>query len=148
MTIRQLTANDLDHVSALCIRAFMASVAPSLSAQGVATFTQIAAADSFAGRMGGDNLMLVYVRDDQLQGVIELKEGRHVAMLFVDPPQQGQGIGRQLLAAALVHARSAEITVSASLSSVLAYERYGFRCCGEIGESAGLVYQPMSIIPD
>lgn len=145
MNIQTLAESDLETVSALCMAAFTASVAPSLSPQGVATFTQIAAADSFARRMTGDNLMLVFVRDDQVLGVIELKEGRHVAMLFVDPQQQSQGIGRQLVAAALAYARSEVVTVSASLNSVVAYKRYGFTCSGEIGESAGLVYQPMTI---
>lgn len=145
MSIRKLTESDLEAVSALCTSAFMAAVAPSLSPQGVATFTQIAAPDSFAKRMAGDNLMLVFVQENQVRGVIELKEGGHVAMLFVDPQQQSRGIGRQLVAAALAHARSEVVTVSASLSSVAAYERYGFSRAGEISESAGLVYQPMTI---
>ncbi|MGE8504765.1 MAG: GNAT family N-acetyltransferase [Pseudomonas sp.] len=145
MSIRKLTESDLEAVSALCISAFMAAVAPSLSPQGVATFTQIAAPDSFAKRMAGDNLMLVFVQENQVLGVIELKEGRHVAMLFVDPQQQSRGIGRQLVAAALAHARSEVVTVSASLTSVAAYERYGFSRAGEVSESAGLVYQPMTI---
>lgn len=146
MSIRKLTESDLEAVSALRISAFMAAVAPSLSPQGVATFTQIAAPDSFAKRMAGDNLMLVFVQENQVRGVIELKEGRHVAMLFVDPQQQSRGIGRQLVAAALAHARSEMVTVSASLTSVAAYERYGFSRAGEISESAGLVYQPMTIM--
>lgn len=145
MSIRTLVESDLEAVSALCISAFMTAVAPSLSPQGVATFTQIAAADSFAKRMAGDNLMLVFVQENQVLGVIELKEGRHVAMLFVDPQQQSRGVGRQLVAAALAHARSEVVTVSASLTSVAAYERYGFNRAGEIGEYDGLVYQPMTI---
>lgn len=112
MNIRKLVESDLEAVSALCISAFMTAVAPSLSPQGVATFTQIAAADSFAKRMAGDNLMLVFVQENQVLGVIELKEGRHVAMLFVDPQQQSRGVGRQLVAAALAHARSEVVTVS------------------------------------
>ncbi|AVO56259.1 GNAT family N-acetyltransferase [Ectopseudomonas mendocina] len=140
-----MVESDLEAVSALCISAFMTAVAPSLSPQGVAPFTQIAAADSFAKRMAGDNLMLVFVQENQVLGVIELKEGRHVAMLFVDPQQQSRGVGRQLVAAALAHARSEVVTVSASLTSVAAYERYGFNRAGEIGEYDGLVYQPMTI---
>lgn len=50
-----------------------------------------------------------------------------------------------MLAAALEHARTDIVTVSASLSSVPAYERYGFECKDATGESEGLIYQPMEI---
>ncbi len=37
------------------------------------------------------------------------------------------------------------MTVNASLSSVPAYQKYGFEIKGYMAESAGLVYQPMEI---
>ncbi|MNH31820.1 putative acyltransferase [compost metagenome] len=121
----------------------MQAVAPSLSAEGVATFAKVAAAQAFAERMDGDNLMLVCVAQGAIAGVIELKEGRHVAMLFVAPGWQRRGVGTRLMAAALEQAREAVVTVSASLPSVAAYQRYGFVLAGDVGEYAGLVYQPM-----
>ncbi len=47
------------------------------------------------------------------------------------------------MSAALQQARSEVVTVKASLSSVPSYERYGFVRSGEVGEFAGLVYQPL-----
>ncbi|WP_264312824.1 GNAT family N-acetyltransferase [Pseudomonas putida] len=143
MQVRKLTHDDLPHTSALCLDAFMQAVAPSLSAEGVATFAKVAAAQAFAERMDGDNLMLVCVAQGAIAGVIELKEGRHVAMLFVAPGWQRRGVGTRLMAAALEQAREAVVTVSASLPSVAAYQRYGFVLAGDVGEYAGLVYQPM-----
>lgn len=143
MQIRTLTHDDLSSASALCMDAFMQTVAPSLSAQGVETFANVAAAQAFAERMQGDNLLLVCVAGEAITGLIELKEGRHVAMLFVAPGWQRRGIGRRLMNAALEHARAEVVTVRASLSSVAAYEHYGFLQAGEVGEFAGLVYQPM-----
>jgi len=143
MQIREMTRDDLPGASALCLEAFMLAVAPSLSAQGVETFTKIAAPQAFAERLPGDNLMLVCVAEGTLTGLIELKEGRHVAMLFVAPGRQRHGIGKRLLQAALEQARTEVVTVRASLSSVPAYERYGFVLAGDVGEFAGLVYQPM-----
>jgi GNAT superfamily N-acetyltransferase len=78
-----------------------------------------------------------------IKGVGELKQRRHVAMLFVDPACQRQGVGEALLAALIAQAHADEVTVSASLPSVAFYQRHGFACSGEVGESAGLVYQPM-----
>lgn len=147
MPIRAMTTADLPRVSQICMQAFMTSVAGTLSQQGIDTFSQIAASESFRTRLENDNTMLVYVDGDDVLGVVELKAGRHLAMLFVDPLHQGRGIGRQLVATILRQAETEQVTVSASMSSVLAYLRYGFQCCGEVAESAGLVYQPMQIAP-
>jgi ribosomal protein S18 acetylase RimI-like enzyme len=143
MQIRKLTRDDLSSASDLCMDAFMLAVAPSLSPQGIETFAKGATAQALAGRMEGDNLVLVCVVGGDITGLIELKEGRHVAMLFVAPGCQRRGIGMRLMNAALKHAKEGVVTVRASLSSVRAYERYGFVLAGEIGEFAGLVYQPM-----
>lgn len=143
MQIRKMTHDDLASANALCLASFTLAVAPSLSAQGVETFAKVAAQQAFAERMMGDNLMLVCVAEGALTGLIELKEGRHVAMLFVAPGWQRRGVGQRLMNAALEHARASVVTVSASLGSVAAYERYGFALAGDVGEFAGLVYQPM-----
>ena len=143
MQICKLTHDDLHSASTLCMDAFMSAVAPSLSAQGVETFAKVATVSAFAERMACDNLMLGCVEDGTLTGLIELKEGRHVAMLFVAPGCQRRGIGMRLMNAAMEHVRGDVVTVRASLSSVKAYESYGFILTGEVGEFAGLVFQPM-----
>ncbi|WP_269791397.1 GNAT family N-acetyltransferase [Stenotrophomonas sp. Iso1] len=143
MHIRPLTHDDLDTASSLCMAAFMASVAPTLGDEGIATFQKIAAADAFAMRKDQDNVMLLAEVANQVIGLIELKQGRHIAMLFIAPGQQRSGVGRRLVAEALNHARGDQVTVSASLPSVPAYLSYGFHCSGDVAESAGLVYQPM-----
>lgn len=145
MNIRRIEEKDLEAVSAICITSFSKSVAGTLSEEGISNFSKIAASDAFLTRMKEDNLMLVAECDGRIGGVIELKEGRHIAMLFVEPKHQKKGIGRELLSSALNYARVDTVTVSASLSSVPAYRKYGFECKGDIAVSEGLVYQPMEI---
>lgn len=145
MNIREIEEKDIEAVSAVCLASFSKSVAGTLSEEGVLTFSKIASSDAFLNRMQEDNVMLVAECDEEIKGVIELKEGRHVAMLFVAPEKQMKGIGRRLLSSALSYARVGTVTVRASLSSVPAYKKYGFECKGDIAESAGLVYQPMEI---
>ena len=145
MTIREMTENDLDRISAICIESFMESVAASLSEKGISTFKEIASSNAFSSRMQEDNVMLVSEEGNQLNGVIELKKGCHVAMLFVDPKCQNKGIGRKLLSAALNHVRTDILIVRASLSSVPAYIKYGFACKGDAAELEGLIYQPMEL---
>jgi len=145
MIIRKMEEKDLKAVSAICMDSFLQSVAGTLSDEGISTFSNISECNAFLDRMKGDNLMLVAEDEGKVVGVIELKEGRHVAMLFIRPECQKSGIGRKLLSSVLNHVKVETVTVSASLSSVPAYEKYGFECSGEVGESAGLVYQPMEI---
>jgi len=145
MNIREIQAKDVEAVSSVCLVSFSESIADSLSKEGSNTFSQIASTDAFRARIKEDNLILVAEENESIKGVVELKQGRHIAMLFVEPESQSKGIGRKLLLSALRHSRVNTVTVSASLPSVPAYEKYGFKCSGDIAESAGLVYQPMEI---
>ncbi|WP_248290163.1 GNAT family N-acetyltransferase [Pseudoalteromonas arctica] len=116
---------DIEAVSAICCASFSHSIADTLSDtlsdEGKRSFANIAASNAFLGRMKGDNLVLVAENDGKIEGIIELKEGRHVAMLFISPERQKKGIGRNLLSSALKYAKVETVTVSASLSSVPAY---------------------------
>jgi predicted N-acetyltransferase YhbS len=93
LNIREIEHKDLDTVSAICLASFSQSVASTLSETGISTFTQIAASNAFFNRMQQDNLMLVAEQDEKIVGVIEFKEGRHVAMLFIAPEHQKKGEG-------------------------------------------------------
>lgn len=141
--IRTLRDTDRDAASTVCLRSFLLAVAPSLGDEGVATFRTIAAPDGFASRSAQDNLQWVYDDAGVIKGVAELKQGRHVAMLFVDPAWQRQGVGDALLAALIAQVRTELLTVSASVPSVPFYARHGFHCSGDVAAVAGLVYQPM-----
>jgi len=123
----------------------MRSVAPGLANDGIETFRGIASVDSFSNRMKEDNTILVYEKNGEIQGIIELKEGLHVAMLFVDPDFQKRGVGSALVSAIMPYTKAEIVTVSASLNSVPAYFRYGFVCTGDPSEKSGLKYQPMEL---
>lgn len=144
--IRPLQPTDLASVSELTLRAFMHSVASTLPPEGVAFFEQLATVEAYRQRMQEDNVFYVFEQGGQVQGVIEFKQGRHIAMMFVVPVCQRKGIGRALVETVLPHARQSTITVSASLPSVAAYQKYGFKITGEQAESHGLIYQPMERI--
>ena len=145
MSTRKIDSKDLHSVSTVCIDAFMGSVAPTLKEEGIKTFQAIASLASLEGRMEAENEMIVYESDGEVVGYIELKEGRHIAMLFVSPSFQKKGVGKSLISKILPYAKSDVITVSASLTSIPAYLNFGFEYAGEVSESAGLTYQPMQI---
>lgn len=146
MIIKKIERTDLVRVNSICINAFMGSVAPSLSEEGIETFKNIASVDGFKARMEADNEMLAYEENGEILGMIEFKEGRHISMLFVSPCSQKKGVGGSLVTSILPYTRSNLMTVRASLTSVPAYMSYGFTCTGEVGESSGLTYQPMEMV--
>ena len=143
--IREMKIEDAQNVSEVAVSSFMQAVSSQLSDEGVNTFLGISTPDSFLERISKDNLMFVSEDDDGINGVVELKEGRHIAMLFIKPNKQRNGIGRQLIEEALKYSRVGTVTVSASLVSVSAYEKYGFITVGAEEEKSGLRYQPMQI---
>jgi len=143
--IRKLEKGDLEIVSSICMEAFTDSVAPSLTSEGIETFGKISSVYGFSNRMEEDNIILVYEDKRRIIGVIELKEGRHLAMLFVDPNFQKKGVGRALISAISPYIKVEKMTVSASLNSVPAYLKYGFIYAGEPDEKVGLKYQPMEL---
>lgn len=145
MPVRKMRVEDVHAVSKMVVASFGASVADSLSDEGVSTFMGLSAADAFTKRMAEDNSMYVYVESEAIQGMVELKEGRHVAMLFVSPEMQGRGVGRALIYKAVSQRRVSSLTVKASLSSVPAYKKYGFEVTGAEAEEMGLRFIPMRL---
>jgi GNAT superfamily N-acetyltransferase len=145
MSTRKIDSSDLHCVSSICIDAFMGSVAPTLKEEGIKTFQNVSSLEGLKSRMGAENEMIVYENGGEVVGYIELKEGRHIAMLFVSPSFQKRGVGKSLISTILPYAKSDVITVSASLTSIPAYLNFGFEYAGEVSESAGLTYQPMQI---
>ncbi|MCF2909630.1 GNAT family N-acetyltransferase [Pseudoalteromonas sp. DL2-H2.2] len=143
MHVRPAEQKDLDTLSQICMASFNSAIANTLPSAGRDTFKAIAAPAAIAARLAEDNQILVAEIAGQLVGMLELKAGRHIAMLFVIPSQQHQGVGKALVNAAFELATEQSVTVSASLPSVRAYQKYGFELAGEVAESGGLIYQPM-----
>ncbi len=146
MSVREMKTSDAIEVSRVVRSSFSDSVASGLSPEGISTFSGLSSPEALSKRLNEDNNILVYEEHGQIRGMIELKEGRHVAMFFVSPAYQGRGIGRTLMEAALAFRRVQVITVSASVPSVPAYQRYGFSVVSAEEEERGLRYVPMQLV--
>jgi GNAT superfamily N-acetyltransferase len=86
--------------------------------------------------------------DEALQGVLGLRDGKHLYQLFVPTPLHRHGIARRLWTHTLKQARLAEaatqITVRASPYGLTAYERLGFVPTGPRVEMNGVAFIPMA----
>ena len=135
-------------VYALVSDCFMQFVAPDYRPEGIEAVLEYASPKRMAERVEFDGFVLVAEREGRLAGMIEMREDRHVALLFVAPVYHRQGIARELLrqAIALCLQRLPElrrVTVNSSPYALHIYERLGFRATGPVEERNGIRYTPM-----
>lgn len=142
-TCRRATAADLPAVAAFVLRVHAQAIAPHESAAGQATFRRWADADAMAAR-AATHAVWIAEADGALVGALELRDGTHVSLLFVDPAHQRQGIARRLLDAALGDPDAwPTLTVNSAPGAVGAYARLGFATEGPIVVHGGMRFQPM-----
>ncbi|MGD8329524.1 MAG: GNAT family N-acetyltransferase [Acidobacteriota bacterium] len=147
--VREMRPDEAHEVSDLAMRSFDAFVGHEFSEEGVAAYAEYAAADALRARQGHDHFTLVARVDGELAGMIELRHGEHLSMLFVDDAFHRRGIGGKLYDAALERLRHEDpdleqITVNASRYGVPAYERLGFVVSGEEQTVNGITFTPMT----
>ena len=92
--------------------------------------------------------MLLAETAGTLAGILEMRDFRHISMLFVDPEFQRRGIARSLIDRAVtlirrVHPDLACVTVFASPFAVPIYGRLGFTAAGPETTVQGIRYTPM-----
>jgi GNAT superfamily N-acetyltransferase len=89
--------------------------------------------------------------EDQLAGVVALRDGAHLYHLFVRPELQGRGLARRLWAhvrgLAEAEGHPGRYTVHSTPSAVPVYKRFGFRAIGPMVEAKGIAYVPMLLEP-
>ncbi len=146
--IRPMSETDVELGIELVMKVFNEFVAPDLRTEGIASFVEWANPAAFAERLRGEAVAFVAVNRNRVLGVIEWMRPDHLAMLFVDPSVQGEGIGQRLFEGALHqiradHQDTRTIRVHASRYAVPFYQRLGFREEEIEQEENGIRYTPM-----
>lgn len=143
MTCRPASTDELPAVAAFVRAVYDARVAPDESAEGRATFAAYVAPEAMAARLDA-HAIWVAERAGRMVGALEMREGTHVALLFVALDAQRQGIARRLLEAALgPAARWPALTVNSTPGAVAAYGRLGFVAVAPPTTRNGLRFQAM-----
>jgi 8-oxo-dGTP diphosphatase len=134
----------------LVARTFGEFVAPDYSTEGVQEFLEYVQPDALLQRSLGTHFTLLAVMQDQIVGMIEVRDDDHISLFFVDRGHLRRGIGRELLhkAAQICRRRrptAAEMSVNSSLYAVPVYERLGFRQTGPDQVKNGIHFVPMAL---
>src|SRR3990170_6755724 len=98
---RPLNPGDGVEVSNLIARSFNEFIAPDFPEEGIEEFFRYSNPRALIKRSEGNHFVLVAEAEGTIAGMIEIREMKHVSMLFVDKAFQRRGIGKELLRAAL-----------------------------------------------
>lgn len=141
-----MAGDEVDAVSALVTAVFRARLAQRCPARGRQEFLFFAQAQELANRASAGNRVLVAVEGGEIVGMIEVRDGNHIVLLFVDLERQRRGIGRALMEAAFPEfeqGRPERMTVHAAPGAEEAYRRLGFVPSGPRQLRNGLPFLPM-----
>lgn len=128
ITCRRLAKDDIEEVRDLICRTIDISYRDAYPPEAIAFFKEYHSLDSIR-RDAVDGTTLVGLQDDTIVGTGSLLMGE-VKRVFVDPPHQGQGIGRAIMEALIAEARRTGLgmlSLDSSLVSRGMYEHLGFR---------------------
>jgi GNAT superfamily N-acetyltransferase len=145
---RPMQAGEESAVCDLVARVFEEFVAPGFSPEGVREFLGYAEPSALVQRAQDNHFVLVAVTEDQVVGMIEVRNHDHISLFFVDARVHRRGIGRELAGQALDICRHTrpdlkEIDVNSSPYAVPVYERLGFRQVGPERVKNGIRFVPM-----
>ncbi|MCC6711966.1 MAG: GNAT family N-acetyltransferase [Candidatus Dadabacteria bacterium] len=137
-------------VSNLVARSFNEFIAPDFSEEGVEEFFRYANPRSLKKRSEDSHFVLVAEAEGEIAGMIEVREMKHISMLFVDKSHHRKGIGKELLRLALDRIKSANsppasVTVHSSRFAVPFYESLGFTKTSEEKIIYGVIHIPMAL---
>lgn len=147
-TYRLMKPGEEGDVCNLIVRVFNEFVAPVYSQEGIRTFLTMITPEDLKEKSLGQ-FVIVAESNGQLIGILAIRGGKHISLLFVKSEYQGQGIGKKLIRAGqdmcLEKAPGLEaITVSSSPNSISFYKSAGFKVtAGEANEN-GMLYITMA----
>ncbi len=146
LKLRDMAPGEEAEVLALVMAGFDEFVRPDFTDEGAAEFER--SARSFVLDRPDGHSFIVAGEGDRLVGMLDMRDGSHIALFFVDVEHHGRGIGRSLLARAIERSRVADpdlrtVTVNSSPWAVPVYERLGFVAVGAESERKGIRCVPM-----
>ena len=148
--LRLMRTGEEIEVSNLVARSFNEFVAPDFPDEGIDEFFSYSNPRALQKRTEGSHFVLVAESEGVIAGMIEIREMRHISMLFVDKAFHRIGIGNELFNAALEKIESEDrppemLTVNSSRFAVPFYERLGFVRSEEEKIIHGVIHIPMTL---
>ncbi|MCL1941569.1 MAG: EFR1 family ferrodoxin [Synergistaceae bacterium] len=152
ITLRNMRPEEAEAAGKVALASLAASSGSGFTIQGKATFSGYASPKAISSRQNLGHEVILAEADSKIAGMMEIRNGNHISMLFVLPEYVGNGIGTKLLshaAARIKQTRSKakpvkQITVYASDESLTFYLKRNFRVSALRQERDGISYTTMA----
>jgi predicted N-acetyltransferase YhbS len=119
-------------------------VAPTYVPEGVREFLRYVDPEKLIRRTEDNHSTVIAESHGQIVGMVEMRNGNHVSLLFVKPSEQKRGIARGLMRHVIAMHRCERITVHSSPNAEPIYMRLGFRPDGPEQTKHGMRFVPMT----
>lgn len=151
LILRHINPGEEVEVSNLVARSFNEFIAPDFPDEGIEEFFGYSNPRALVKRSEGNHFVLVAEAEGSIAGMIEIRERKHISMLFVDKAFHRKGIAKGLLIAALDRIESGsrppkKVTVHSSRFAVPFYESLGFVRTEEEKIIHGVIHIPMALV--
>lgn len=142
--------NQWDDAMELAFKVFLKFEAKEYGKEGTDKFVQFLTSTEMQ-KMFRQGLYILFIATvgEDIIGLISLRSGNHISLLFVDENYHRQGIGRALIKTLqdylLKETSFVKMTVHASPYGIPFYERVGFEATDVEQKQEGIIYTPMEM---
>jgi GNAT superfamily N-acetyltransferase len=147
--IREATTTDAVNISRLLVALSEKYIAFEFTPQGVDSLLTEMSPDAIENFIQSGYRYHVAELDENLAGVVAVRDNSHLYHLFVAEEYQRKGIARELwqvaLGTCLTNGNVGEFTVNSSKFAVPVYEKLGFVVESGPAEKNGVVFIPMNL---
>lgn len=149
IVIGEMNINDINNVSDMVNNVFDEFVGIDYSENGKKTFKDYINHKNILERFDNKTSKFYIAKnDDEIIGILEIKNKDHVSLFFVKKEYNGKGIGKKLFdnyikALKQYNNEIKVITVNSSFFAEKIYNKMGFIKTDEIQEKDGIKYIPM-----
>ena len=150
MQVRSATEADAERISSL-IHSLSGPFFLFPDGSGAEPFLESLTEQAIRGYISASNFSyLVAELENELVGVVALRDNSHLYHLFIAQAHQGRGLGRSLWLlvkqAAIRAGNGGLFTVNSSLNAIPVYLSFGFIPSGPKIEKHGVAYVPMRLV--
>jgi len=148
---RIMNEDDAESVSLLIHRTFRQFIAETYTARGIKYFLKNTSKQAMLRRKRKNQLIVVAEAGDKISGMIAVRKGNHITLLFVAPEFHRNGIGTLLFQDALTRIKATmpelrTVTVNSSQHALPFYTQLGFAVKRSTYLYKGMKITPMELL--
>ncbi|ATW25076.1 GNAT family N-acetyltransferase [Candidatus Formimonas warabiya] len=141
---REAQPQDVPAIIELVLGVFDKYVGCGYAPEGQLTFRMYCHPNAMMSRWAeGTSFCLIAIFEQKIIGMIEVRNGNHIALLFVDDRYQRKGIAKKLVSLAVEKAQAAEMEVNSSPYALNIYGKMGFEPLDAEQVRDGIRFIPM-----